>query len=327
MRRRRDMPTRAHYLSACALLASIVTYSACSSDDDNGDGAAGDAGVDASAHDATSGSDGHAAHDSSIAPDSSFTDGDDDAAPEDASDALDAKDAAPPYSPCPPKGTPCAIMPLGDSITYGVGSTGAGGGYRVELFHQATSHQQSITFVGSDANGPTTVDNVPFPRNHEGHSGYTIDNGTNDAGDHRNGLQPFIAATLQAKKPNIVTLMIGTNDVDISLDVPTQKTRLAKLVDTILGADSSLLLVIAQIVPTKTDAENARVQAYNADIPGIVSARANAGKHIVMVDMYSAFTADAAYKTKYLSDNLHPTDAGYVVMGDVWYAAIGPLLR
>jgi lysophospholipase L1-like esterase len=46
-----------------------------------------------------------------------------------------------------------------------------------------------------------------------------------------------------------------------------------------------------------------------------------------MVDMYSAFTSNADFKAKYLSDNLHPTDAGYVVMAGVWYAAIGPLLH
>jgi len=42
---------------------------------------------------------------------------------------------------------------------------------------------------------------------------------------------------------------------------------------------------------------------------------------------YGAFTANSDFKSKYLSDKLHPTDAGYVVMGDVWYDAIAELLR
>ena len=78
-----------------------------------------------------------------------------------------------PYNPCPSTGA-CAILPLGDSITAGTGSSD-GGGYRVELFKQAVANSQSITFVGTLASGPTTVSGKPFPRSHEGHSGFVID--------------------------------------------------------------------------------------------------------------------------------------------------------
>lgn len=36
--------------------------------------------------------------------------------------------------------------------------------------------------------------------------------------------------------------------------------------------------------------------------------------------------ADPSYRTTLLNDNLHPTLAGYVVMGQTWYAAIRALL-
>jgi len=42
--------------------------------------------------------------------------------------------------------------------------------------------------------------------------------------------------------------------------------------------------------------------------------------------MYSAFTANAAYKTALMNDNLHPNPAGYTLMGRTWYAAIRPYL-
>ena len=58
-----------------------------------------------------------------------------------------------------------------------------------------------------------------------------------------------------------------------------------------------------------------------------MKARADAGKHIVLVDMFSAFTVDATYKTRLLSDFLHPNDAGYEVMGRTWYPALSPHLR
>jgi len=85
-------------------------------------------------------------------------------------------DAASLYNPCPPAGTPCAVMPLGDSITDGAGSSG--GGYRVPLFHLVSQDQKTITFVGSGQNGPAMVDGKAFPQHHEGHSGYTIEGTT-----------------------------------------------------------------------------------------------------------------------------------------------------
>jgi lysophospholipase L1-like esterase len=228
----------------------------------------------------------------------------------------DASDAAG-YDPCPASPIPCRIMPLGDSITYGYQSTTMGG-YRSILFDAAFVANRSITFVGSLTSGPPTVDGVTFPQENEGHTGYTI-----DTGGGRPGLQPLVQGAIATYQPDIVTLMVGTNDVDIQLDLANAPARLGRLIDTILDANPDLLLVVAQITPTQDDAENARVKAYNAAIPGLVAARASSGKHILLVDMYGAFTADPSYKSDYMANPLHPNDAGCVLMGRVWYAAIG----
>jgi hypothetical protein len=132
------------------------------------------------------------------------------------------------FNPCPADGTPCAIMPLGDSITDGVGASAPGGGYRVELFHKAVQAGKAITFVGSatDPNGPTTLDGKPFPRNHEGHPGYTIDtSGTNS------GIAPLVDASIATNHPHIVLLMIGTNDINRNIDPANAPTRLGALLD------------------------------------------------------------------------------------------------
>jgi hypothetical protein len=246
-----------------------------------------------------------------------------DAAPEAAPDAVA-------YNPCPPKGVACRIMPLGDSITSGIAST-TGGGYRAPLFQMALDAHQTITFVGSLSSGPAMVGGVAFPPNSEGHSGHTIDGPSNSLvrwlRGGRPGILPLTPVAIRTYKPHIVTLMIGTNDVETQLDLPTAPSRLATLIDAILAADPNLLLVVAQITPTESDAENALVAAYNAAIPALVSARVQQRKHILLADMYGAFTANANYKTAYLANNLHPNDAGFVVMATVWYAAIGALLR
>lgn len=81
-----------------------------------------------------------------------------------------------------------------------------------------------------------------------------------------------------------------------------------------------------QLAVATVDAENVLVQTYNDAIPPLVKARADAGKHVALVDMYTAFVNAPNFKTALMKDDLHPADSGYKVMGDVWYAAIKPLL-
>jgi lysophospholipase L1-like esterase len=296
------------------------------------------------------GSAGHGSADSDLGPDAgtrppveppaSDAEAGGDATSDDAEEGIDAvsstdagddqdvpvSDAGGGYDPCPPKGTACAIMPLGDSITDGTAGSSIGGGYRVSLFHRALGDHKTITFVGSGSDGPATVDGVPFPPHHEGHSGFVI-GGPGDPFSAFIGIAPLVVNALDTYHPNIVALMIGTNDMNLADDVANAPTRLAALIDSVTSTDPKLLLVVAQIIPSQTDALNTSIQAYNAAIPALVQARATAGKHVALVDMYDAFTAIANYKSADMSDNLHPNDAGYAVMAGVWYARIGALLR
>ena len=223
------------------------------------------------------------------------------------------------FSPCPATGAACIVMPLGDSITDGVGSAAPGGGYRVELFHDSVQARKALTFVGSatDPNGPTLVDGKPFPRNHEGHPGYTIDNSAATS-----GISPLVDQSIATNHPQIILLMIGTNDVNRNIDVANAPARLGALLDRMINDAPNALVVVAKITPTLDDGANTVVQTYNDAITGLVQTRAGNGKHIVMVDMYAAITARADYKTALMNDFLHPNDAGYIVMGDVWYTAI-----
>jgi lysophospholipase L1-like esterase len=47
-----------------------------------------------------------------------------------------------------------------------------------------------------------------------------------------------------------------------------------------------------------------------------------AGKHIILVDNYAAFSANPSYQTALMADTLHPNPAGYALLGQTWYAAI-----
>jgi len=214
-------------------------------------------------------------------------------------------------------------MPLGDSITDGFGTPG---GYRIELFRRTLTAGQHITFMGRNLNGPATVTDgattTPFPQRHEGYSGYTID----PAGG-RQGISPLTDGALTTFHPQIILLQIGTNDIDLNLDVANAPARLGALLDKITTDAPDALLVVARITPLNYDAGNARVEAYNAAMAALVESRVAAGKHILLVDMYAPFVADPSFKTSLLADQWHPNPAGYALMSGVWYEAIQSYLR
>ena len=213
-----------------------------------------------------------------------------------------------PYDPCPTNGDACKILPLGDSIAWGIGYDGA---YRVELFSKAVGAQKKITFTGSLSNGPSTVAGQPFPKSNEGHSGWTIAQDT--------GLVPSPALSTL---PNIVLLHIGTNDVYASSGQATMPDRLGQLMDKIISAAPDALLVLAKIKPLNHSSWNATIKTYNDAMPGLVQTRVAAGKHVMLVDMNTGFASSMLS-----SDGIHPNQSGYNFMGDTWYAAIGGCLH
>jgi lysophospholipase L1-like esterase len=225
----------------------------------------------------------------------------------------------PSFAPCPADGSPCIVMPFGDSITEGFPTFN--GGYRVELFHQAVLGGHPITFVGDRANGPQTVDGLPFPRGSEGYSGYTIDTSV------RSGITPRVEPAIASYHPHIILLMIGTNDIDLNIDVASAPARLAALIDRITTAAPAALLVVATILPTTNPVTNQRIESYDAAIPAVLQSRSAAGQHVIGVDMYAAFTANPAYASAYMVDTLHPNAAGYALLGQTWYTTIEPYLR
>ena len=235
---------------------------------------------------------------------------------------IDASTAG--YHPCPTDGTACKIMPFGDSITDGYNSD-TPGGYRVELFRLAHSAGKNITFVGSGWNGPDSVDGAPFPHNHEGHSGWTIA----PAGG-RSGISTLVASVMPKYTPDIVLLMIGTNDAIDNYQMADAPTRLKALIDSIYAQLPNVLIVVAQPIPSRGEASKGddtalsdRIKTFNATIPGVVKAQADAGKHILLVDMFTPFNPN---KTSLIEDQWHPNLAGYVLLGTQWYSVLQSLL-
>ncbi|GGZ31317.1 hypothetical protein GCM10010387_26490 [Streptomyces inusitatus] len=220
------------------------------------------------------------------------------------SDSLEPPSAAERVTMLPPTkaapGPGLAVMPLGDSITLGVGSS-TRTGYRPLLARRLADTTDALRFVGSmrDADGTR----------HEGHSGWRIDQ-----------LQANIGPWLTEAKPNVVLLHIGTNDMDRDHQVGTAPQRLGALIDQIHTASPATAVVVASLVPATEPAVQARVNAYNRAIPGIVADRVARGYRITQVSMDSLTTAD-------LDDTLHPNNAGYQKMAESFLGGIATLSR
>lgn len=205
------------------------------------------------------------------------------------------------FMPCPASGV-CKILPLGDSITFGINYEGS---YRVELFKDAVTAGQNITFVGTQMNGPSMAPGttVPFPKSHEGWSGYTI------------SMILAKAANDVQYSPNIILLHAGTNDTYMS-DPTGAPMRLSSAVDSLTTMFPNALIVVAKIIPYPSQATN--VNLINNSIPAMVAMKQSAGKHVISVDLNTGFDTN----TMLSSDTIHPNQTGYNWMGDTWYAAI-----
>jgi hypothetical protein len=96
-------------------------------------------------------------------------------------------------------------------------------------------------------------------------------------------------------------------------DVTNAPARLSALIDKIRSTAPGVELFVATITPESDPTLEARVQAYNAAIPGVVAQK---GNQVHLVDMHAALTiAD-------LADGVHPNAAGYDKMAARWYDAL-----
>lgn len=189
------------------------------------------------------------------------------------------------------------LMPLGDSITWGVGSS-SGNSYRSFLWNQLAAEGHTLDFVGSGRNGT-----MSDPDN-EGHSGWRIDQ-----------IAGITDAVLAGYRPNVVTLEIGTNDLNGNYQVPTATDRLSALIDQITNDAPDATVLVGTLIVSTSGTEESYRPAFNATLPGIVQAKQAAGKHVRLVDMSALTAAD-------LSDALHPNDNGFSKMAAAFNSGV-----
>lgn len=190
------------------------------------------------------------------------------------------------------------VMPLGDSITDGYNIPG---GYRIDLEDKGIP----INFVGSLSNGPSSLSD----KNHEGHSGWRIDE-----------IQGSVVNWLNTYQPQYVLLLIGTNDVLQNYNLSQAPNRLATLIDTITNTLPNANVFVGTLPPLSNSGHNANVVTFNNAIPGIINQRRSQGKLVHQVNLYNALS------TSDLADGVHPNASGYSKIATQWYNALVPLV-
>jgi len=199
--------------------------------------------------------------------------------------------------------TSLRILPIGDSITWGYGSSD-GNGYRLNLLNLLFGN--SVTYLGHWHSGNmTNNNNEGYPaREISDIESYVKGNGT------------------LAQSPNLILILAGTNDISRDHAASTAPERLGSLIDLVTTACPDAAVIVSEITPISHiwgPEQQARVEVFNAAIPGIVKMRnssASSSKHILALKMSSYVAEDD------LADALHPSDIGYQKMAIGWIDGI-----
>ncbi|KAM0231276.1 hypothetical protein ACHAPO_008658 [Fusarium lateritium] len=187
------------------------------------------------------------------------------------------------------------VLPLGDSITKGTGSSGIVG-YRLPLRQKILAKGVKVNMVGTLKNG-NMVD-----AHHEGHSGKLISD-----------INGYWQVPIKAR-PNVVLIHAGTNNMDRGIDLDIGADIMADIVDGIFKVAPDVTILLAPIIWANDATMQAKTDKFNPKLRALIAARQKAGKKILEVPI--------DIKKADLADSKHPNDAGYEKMANAWLKGI-----
>jgi len=212
------------------------------------------------------------------------------------------------------------VLPFGDSNTQG-GFLNQGS-YRTQLglnlkgdYDPVTTQRYLVNFVGSQYNYG----------DHEGHSGWK----TTDL----NGIADWVLTRYQ---PDIILLMIGTNDFYFNFTVAQTYANYNTLLSSIFSA-SPKVKILASAVPHINATRCAsyimgpcplnmepNIEAFNLQLPNLIQQYVTAGHDIYFVNM----PAEAGFvPSDYWTWGIHFNVTGYAKMANVWTKHLIPLIN
>lgn len=216
------------------------------------------------------------------------------------------------------------IMPVGDSITFGYGEAG---GYRKYLYHAlGQKGYTQIDMVGPE--GPDSASfsynnqNVTYDNNHAGYSGFTIKQQYPIPSWGENGLYERLISkdAVKQAQPDIILLIIGTNDMTANRPLDSCEAELHDLIDYMLADMPSDSMIFMGSIPefTAYGGNAERIANYNSTVRKVAEDYAKAGRNVRFADVHGCLNGTADLDT----DNLHPNGKGYEKMGNFWAEVI-----
>lgn len=198
---------------------------------------------------------------------------------------------------CQPKAA-LRLMPLGGSITYGVGSSD-GHGYRKVLRDMLIIDGYNVDMVGSRKmkNGHC----------HEGWRGYRIDQ-----------IAAKAAKFIPELKPHVLTINAGSNDCIQDYKIESAGERIDRILQLTWAAVPNSTILLSTLLPNIDTAVESRVLALNKQIQILWKTHAAAGRRIVLVDMHGT---RGPMLDQLVADGTHPNDTGYSCMANLWREA------
>ena len=216
------------------------------------------------------------------------------------------------------------IMPMGDSITLGVG----GGGYRDPLGHllASSSSKQQWDYVGPLWDGG----------NHAGYNGWTIKQ-----------ISTVSHAAVLDHQPDLITLMAGTNDFFFNGNDPTKGCnasiaidRMRVLLDSIFDASPSITVLLSGVThinvtlcaaypsapwhpPACPSDMQSNIDSFNKMLPALILSyqQKQPPKKISFHDPNN----DIQWNTSdYFTWGIHFSETGYKKMADEWFKVLQP---
>ena len=200
---------------------------------------------------------------------------------------------------------------------WSMNATNPGGfGYRKPLLEKLTENNIQVNYVGS-------VDVVEGFA-HEGHSTWTT-------WDLDYCVQN--ADWMESAQPDIILLYTGVNDTSPTFYRTPEKmaedlTMLLTHIYEKVPATTAVIVAQLTLLENSEDkpayaAQNEKIIAYNALIPGIVTTFQEAGKQVSYVDMIGTIHSNDEYDGL----GVHPNKVAAARMADVWLSGIMEILK
>lgn len=188
------------------------------------------------------------------------------------------------------------LWQIGDSITSEV-DTDRLGSNRNRLLEELNRRAPS-RFVSPDGHSSDTYSSW---RKHSGVPGAT-------SGTILTNIATYIAGLTST--PDIVTIMLGTNDAAAAVNASTFGTNMQGIIDAIAAEFPSAAIYVAYPTPTSTGANDTVQQTYSAVIDALTGVTG-------VVDMRTDFNTGTM-----LDDAVHPNALGHEHIATKWAAAI-----